>query len=392
MQAFGMLLLAAATAGDGFGYADADVGGKKWLRSSSREPTSHATGAPPYNAAALAGGGGMGADNGRRFIVTKSQIYFLDPNGMQIGWQNGTGPNGERTYLPAQLTVPARYNFNQGFIYRLKITNIPGRPARLAVPDDRGRPDHPGNRRLPGPQRDPGAVHRRGFRPGGRRRQLRDQGHLPARSQVSGTGDLRCRNPGLDPARAGRRPDSRGRQARHDPLDRAARCHRPREPERAVWLGPSVSGPVGGAPISGGVVSGRSPSICAGHAAAGRRGPRGTCPGQRDPRSASAPHRHPPLRHRRPRHRWPRRRRRRNPAQVPPAPSHRPLMSRLHRSPERRRRHRGERRADRRDRSLDRSVTDQHPGGRVYGTRSVGVFQSPFPNQTRTLSEQEARR
>ena len=47
--------------------------------------------------------------------VTKSQIYFLDPNGMQIGWQTGAGPNGERTYLPAQLTVPARYNFNQGY-------------------------------------------------------------------------------------------------------------------------------------------------------------------------------------------------------------------------------------------------------------------------------------
>ena len=28
MQAFGMLLLAAATAGDGFGYADPNVGGK----------------------------------------------------------------------------------------------------------------------------------------------------------------------------------------------------------------------------------------------------------------------------------------------------------------------------------------------------------------------------
>ncbi len=32
MQAFGMLLLAAATAGDGFGYTDPGVGGKKWLR------------------------------------------------------------------------------------------------------------------------------------------------------------------------------------------------------------------------------------------------------------------------------------------------------------------------------------------------------------------------
>ena len=32
MQAFGMLLLAAATAGDGFGYSDPGVGLKKWLR------------------------------------------------------------------------------------------------------------------------------------------------------------------------------------------------------------------------------------------------------------------------------------------------------------------------------------------------------------------------
>jgi hypothetical protein len=133
MQAFGMLLLAAATAGDGFGYADPNVGGKKWLRHGLVSSTA-ATTAPPYNAAAMAGAAGTGAANGRRFTVTKSQIYFLDPNGMQIGWQNGAGPNGERTYLPAQLTVPARYNFNQGYIYRLKITNIPGRPAVALYP------------------------------------------------------------------------------------------------------------------------------------------------------------------------------------------------------------------------------------------------------------------
>ena len=76
----------------------------------------------------------MGAAAGRRFVTTKSQIYFLDPNGMKIGWQTGAGPNGERAYLPAQLTVPARYNFNQGYIYRLKITNIPGRPGAALYP------------------------------------------------------------------------------------------------------------------------------------------------------------------------------------------------------------------------------------------------------------------
>jgi hypothetical protein len=142
MQAFGMLLLAAATAGDGFGYSDPGVGLKKWLRPHVATATD-ATGAPPYTAASMAGAGGVGGNNGRRFTVTKSQIYFLDPNGMQIGWQNGSGPNGERTYLPAQLTVPARYNFNQGFIYRLKITNIPGRPAVSLYPSIEVAPTTP---------------------------------------------------------------------------------------------------------------------------------------------------------------------------------------------------------------------------------------------------------
>jgi hypothetical protein len=132
MQAIGVLLLAAATAGDGFGYSDPGAGGKKLLRS-HLVTASDATGTPPYTAASLAGAG-AGPQSGRRFTVTKSQIYFLDPNGMQIGWQNGAGPNGERTYLPAQLTVPARYNFNQGFIYRLKITNIAGRTGLALYP------------------------------------------------------------------------------------------------------------------------------------------------------------------------------------------------------------------------------------------------------------------
>jgi hypothetical protein len=142
MHAFGMLLLAAATAGDGFGYSDPNVGGKKWLRHHLVK-TTHATEAPPYTAATLAGGGGMGGNNGRRFTVTKSQIYFLDPNGMQVGWQNGAGPNGERAYLPAQLTVPARYNFNQGYIYRLKLTNIPGRAGVSLYPSIEVAPTTP---------------------------------------------------------------------------------------------------------------------------------------------------------------------------------------------------------------------------------------------------------
>jgi len=134
MQAFGVLLLAAATAGDSFGYADPGVGLKKWLRPHA-VVNGPAPGPPMYSAESIGGAGGpMGAAPGRRFVTTRSQVYFLDPDGMQVGWQTSAGPNGERAYLPAQLTVPARYNFSQGYIYRLKLTNIPGRSGAALYP------------------------------------------------------------------------------------------------------------------------------------------------------------------------------------------------------------------------------------------------------------------
>lgn len=136
MQTIGVLLLAAASAGDGFGYDKPGVGLKKWLRPHVVVSEHGAPGEPPYTAATMGGGPGgmdMGA-GGRRFVNTKSQVYFLDPDGMNIGWQNGTGPSGERTYLASQLVVPARYNFNQGYIYRLKLSNIPSRQGVSLYP------------------------------------------------------------------------------------------------------------------------------------------------------------------------------------------------------------------------------------------------------------------
>ena len=129
MQTIGMLLLAAAATGDGFGYDHAGVGLKKWLRphvvASSHTPP---PGGPQYTAATMGGpGAGPGASAGRRFVNTRSQVYFLDPDGMNISWQTGTGPTGERSYGGQPLVVPGRYNFNQGYIYRLKISNIAGR-------------------------------------------------------------------------------------------------------------------------------------------------------------------------------------------------------------------------------------------------------------------------
>lgn len=70
-------------------------------------------------------------------VTPTSQIRFMGPEGMQIGWQV---PNG---YAENQLTAPGRYNFNQGYIYRLKLTAIPGREGPALYPTLQVYPTHP---------------------------------------------------------------------------------------------------------------------------------------------------------------------------------------------------------------------------------------------------------
>jgi hypothetical protein len=63
----------------------------------------------------------------RRFANMHTQVRFVSPVGMSIGWEAGSGGAGAgRTFMPGMLTVPGRYNFDQGAIYRLKLTNVPG--------------------------------------------------------------------------------------------------------------------------------------------------------------------------------------------------------------------------------------------------------------------------
>lgn len=71
-------------------------------------------------------GMGMGMpESNRRFPNTRSQVSFVNPTGMQIGWEAGGG-EGARSFMPGQLVVPGRYNFDQGAIYRLKLTGVSG--------------------------------------------------------------------------------------------------------------------------------------------------------------------------------------------------------------------------------------------------------------------------
>src|SRR6185436_2015554 len=54
-----------------------------------------------------------------------SQVSFVSPDGMMISW-DVTAPG---RFDSEPLIVPGRFNFPQGAIYRLKLTNIPGRPG-----------------------------------------------------------------------------------------------------------------------------------------------------------------------------------------------------------------------------------------------------------------------
>ncbi len=54
-----------------------------------------------------------------------SQVGFIGADGMKVMW-DVTGPG---LFDSEPLIVPGRYNFGQGAIYRVKLTEIPGRPG-----------------------------------------------------------------------------------------------------------------------------------------------------------------------------------------------------------------------------------------------------------------------
>jgi hypothetical protein len=71
-------------------------------------------------------GGAGGPEAG--MVATRTQVRFAGPTGAKVGWYIG-GPDGKPVLSPSQLDVPGRYNFAQAAIYRLKVSNIPGRPG-----------------------------------------------------------------------------------------------------------------------------------------------------------------------------------------------------------------------------------------------------------------------
>ena len=67
-------------------------------------------------------GGGGGGDGGVYGMAPTSQIGFFGPDGMQIRWDVSMAGG----FDSEPLVTPGRYDFPQGAIYRLKITDIHG--------------------------------------------------------------------------------------------------------------------------------------------------------------------------------------------------------------------------------------------------------------------------
>ena len=79
---------------------------------------------------ANAGGGMMGPMPG---MQKRTEVRFVGPNGMKISWYVPSG-DGKGAFSPSFLTAPARYNFLQGALYRLKLSDIANRPGLELYP------------------------------------------------------------------------------------------------------------------------------------------------------------------------------------------------------------------------------------------------------------------
>lgn len=88
------------------------------------------------------GGPGLPTNSGIRFNAARTQVRFVRPTGMKVQWFTRT-QDGKSAWSNTPLEAPARYNFAQGAVYRLKLTNIEGQPGREIYPTMEVVPSNP---------------------------------------------------------------------------------------------------------------------------------------------------------------------------------------------------------------------------------------------------------
>ena len=62
------------------------------------------------------------------FPVQRTEVRFAGPAGMKIAWYT-TQADGKQGFGATSIDAPGRYNFLQAAIYRLKLSDIPGKPG-----------------------------------------------------------------------------------------------------------------------------------------------------------------------------------------------------------------------------------------------------------------------
>ncbi len=95
---------------------------------------------------------------GVRFQGQRTQVRFVRPSGMKIAWFT-QGADGKPTYSTTPIEAPGRYNFPQAAIYRLKLSNLEGRPGLEIYPTMEVVPCNPRTEAFLAHTRRAGRVH-----------------------------------------------------------------------------------------------------------------------------------------------------------------------------------------------------------------------------------------
>ena len=81
-----------------------------------------------YPPGAVAAVGAISQPQPNRFPSRRTEVSFTAPYGMKVSWV-APSPNGQPGFASNHVDTPGRYNFVQGAVYRLKLTDIPNRPG-----------------------------------------------------------------------------------------------------------------------------------------------------------------------------------------------------------------------------------------------------------------------
>jgi hypothetical protein len=81
---------------------------------------------PPHGSMTLPPGYPNAGHGPAPFVAQRTEVRFLAPAGMKVAWF-APSPGSKNGFTAQALDVPGRYNFIQGALYRLKLTDVPDR-------------------------------------------------------------------------------------------------------------------------------------------------------------------------------------------------------------------------------------------------------------------------